>query len=113
MKVKSFIKQFVAKIQGDDAEVQAQKAFRSADAALTTHIAIAKADLLGYQEDVEKAVEALADARINNGETISDRDIYVENLCLAKNGVNEAKEALDAHEALISFLEEELANLNA
>jgi chromosome segregation ATPase len=113
MKVKSFIKQFVAKIQGDDAEVQAQKALRSAHAALTTHVAIAKADLLSREEAVENAQENLANARINNGETISDRDAYVEQLCEAKNNLNEAESDLEAHKALIQFLEEELTALGA
>jgi tetratricopeptide (TPR) repeat protein len=112
-KMNSFIKQFVALVQGDDATVQAEKAYRSASAALTAHIAVAKADLLGHQEEVEKAKETLTEARLNSGKVISNRDNYVDALVNAKNALLKAEDALEAHEEYIAFLEAELEVLNS
>jgi len=110
-KAESFIKQFVAFVKGDDAEVLAQKALRSADSALTSHIAIAKGDLVSKEDAVESAQEALASARVNGGAPIVDRDQYVRNLINAKNALIDAEEALEAHQEMIEFLEENLASL--
>jgi len=107
-KMKSFVKQFVAKIKGDDAEVLAQKALRQADSALKTQIATLNGDTITFEDALEGAKEAQANARINNGNPISDRDAYVENLLDAKNDVTDAEEALTCHKAKIAFLQGEL-----
>jgi hypothetical protein len=107
-KAESFVKQFIALIKGDDAEALAQKVFRQRSAALTAHIAVAKSETLVLEDKLEEAIEAQNSARLNHGNSISDRDNYVASLIIAENNVIEAKENLEAHLEKISFLEKEL-----
>lgn len=110
-KMKSFVKEFVAKIKGDDAEALAQKALRQADSALKTQIATLTGDTITFEDRVEAAKEGQANARINGGNPITDRELYVENLLEAKNEVTEAEEALALHKEKIAFLQGELDSL--
>lgn len=112
-KVNSFVKQFIAAVTGDDAEVKAQKAFRSADSALKVQIASLKGDVIKLEDDVENATETLAKAKINGGNTISNRDYYVEQLVEAKNSLTRTEKALKDHNTKLAFLEETLASLSA
>lgn len=112
-KLNSFVKQFIAAVQGDDAEVQAQKAFRSADSALKVQIASLNGDVIKLEDDVQSAKETLASARINGGKVISDRNYYVEQLVNAKNRLTQAEKALKDHVAKVDFLTEEHAALSA
>jgi len=112
-KLNSFVKQFVALVEGDDSGVKAQKAFRSADSALKVQIASQKGDVIKLEDDVENAIEVLNKAKVNNGRTISDRDQYVSQLVNAKNTVTLAEKALKDHNSKLTFLEEILAGLSA
>jgi len=112
-KAKSFIKGFVAAIKGDDAEAQAAKVWRQAESGLTVQIANLKGDLIRKEDAVTDAQEALDNARINNGKSISDRDGYVANLIAAKERLVSVEKQLEAHQKTIAFLEEEYANLKA
>jgi hypothetical protein len=107
----SFVAQFVAFVKGDEAEVQAIKAQRSAESGLKTHIAIMEGDLQKKEDAVADAREVLAEARINSGRVINDRDDYVRGLITAKNNLVDAEEALEAHTATLNFLRSELASL--
>jgi hypothetical protein len=111
-KIKSFVKQFVAVVKGDDAEATAQKALRQADSALKTQIAILNGNTVGYEDAVTVAKEAQALARVNGGKSITDRDYYVESLLESKNAVTEAEEDLKLHQEKIAFLEAELEALD-
>lgn len=111
--VKSWVKQFIAVVKGDDAEVTAQKVFRQADSALKTQINSLEGDSIVFEDAVTEAKEKLALARLNNGKTIADRNQYVQNLLNAKNAVTEAEEALENHKVKIEFLKEEQKNLSA
>ena len=111
--VKSFVRQFVAAVQGDDSTAKAEKAFRQADSALKTQIAALKGDVISKEDAVTDALEAQSLARINNGQPITNRDIYVQNLLSAKNIVTKAEEDLAKHIAKIEFLESELTALTA
>lgn len=113
LKMKSFVKQFVSLVQGDTAEASAQKALRSADAGLSTHIAVLKGDLIAKEDAVATATEKLSGAKVNFGKEITDRDSYVRNLLSAKNSLTEAEESLEAHKAKLLFLEETKASLEA
>ncbi len=112
-KMKTFVKQFVAIVKGDDAEAQAQKALRQADSALKTQVSSLKGDTIDLEEKVNDAKEAQANALVNNGEVISDRNGYVRKLLAAKNNVTEAEETLKTHKLKIAFLEEQLLALDA
>lgn len=113
MKVKSFIKQFAAILKGDTAEVVAQKTYRQASSGLKTQIAKLQGDTLTYEDRLEAAKEAAANALLNNGKEITDREEYVKNLITTDNNLNDAEEALADHLRLIQFLEGKLAELDA
>lgn len=109
--VKSFVKQFLAIIQGDDAKAKAEKVFRQAQSALNTYISSSTGDTIELEDKVEEAANKLAIARVNGGENITDRAAYVRNLLSAKNALTEAQENLEKHKVKLAFFKEELANL--
>lgn len=111
MKIKSFVKSFIAFVQGDDATVKAEKVFRQAHSALGSQILSLEGDTINKEDAVTEAKERLQSARINNGDVISDRNGYVQNLLDAKNRLTSAEEALENHKTKIQFLKEELENL--
>src|SRR6185369_5250531 len=96
-KVKSFVKQFVATVKGDDAEAKAQKTLRQADSALQSQIASLTGDTITLEDAVTAAKERQDLARVNNGTAISSRESYVRGLLNAKNDVTSAEEALKTH----------------
>jgi len=108
----SFVKQFVAAVKGDDVEVQAQKAWRSAESALKVQIAAREGDTIAIEDSVSQAKEDLANCRINNGKPIQDREYYIDMLIEAKNNLTYAEETLDAHLEELNFLRNEYKALN-
>jgi hypothetical protein len=94
-KTKSFVKEVVAILTGDNAEATAQKILRQADSAFKTQIASLTGDTIVFEDKLEDAKEALRLARLNYGKTISDRNNYIYNLIDAKNRVVDAEEDLD------------------
>jgi len=111
--VKSFVKSFVAAVSGDDVSSKAEKAFRQAQSALKSQISSLEGDTINLEEKVHDAKEAQEGARINHGNLISDRNLYVDNLIMAKNRVVEAEKALKQHNEKISFLKSELSDLES
>lgn len=111
-KMKSFVKEVVAVLQGGNAEATGQKILRQADSALKAAIAVAKGDTLSFEDKVESAKEKLALARINRGNLITDRNTYVMALLEAKNALINAEDNLEAHLHQVAFLEEQLATLD-
>lgn len=111
-KMKSFVKEVVAILKGDDAEATGQKILRQADSGLKTQIATLKGDLITLEDAVETAKENLKHARVNHGRLIANRNDYVRELFNAKNAVTDAQEALELHQAKINFLQEELSLLD-
>lgn len=107
----SFVKQFIAKVKGDDVEVQAEKVWRQANSALKSMISSMEGDLIEKEDKLNDAQEVLNNARINRGTEIKDRNAYVSNLIYAKEGIKTAQKNLDAHIATINFLKEEWENL--
>lgn len=113
VKMKSFVKEFIAVVVGDDATAKGEKVFRQASSALNTQIASLKGDLISKEDALEEAKDAQKLARVNKGNFITDRNDYVAQLLSAKNTVTQAEEALELHKKKIAFLESELASLNA
>ena len=113
--VKSFVKQFAALLQGDTAEVTAQKVFRQVQSSLNTQIAVMNGDLVAKEDAVTDAKEELDRARLNYGKELasSDRTAYVRNLINKKNAVESAQEALDTHLETLDFLKGELVRLES
>lgn len=112
-KMKSFVKEVVAIISGDNAEATGQKILRQADSALKTQIASLNGDTISLEDKVEDAKEALRLAKVNNGKLITDRNEYVRNLLNTKNTLTDAEEALEIHLEKIAFLQEQYNSLDA
>ena len=108
-KMKSFVKEVVAIISGDNAEATGQKILRQADSALKTQIASLSGRTISLEDNVEDAKESLRLAKLNNGKVMPtelDRNCFVEELLNAKNKVTDCEEALEVHLAKIAFLQE-------
>ena len=105
-KMNSFVKQFVAAVKGDDVEVMAQKAWRSAESALKTQIAAREGDTITFEDEVEQATEKVNVAIINNGKPISNREDYIDSLIDAQNALAEAQDELDTHLTELNFLKD-------
>ena len=109
--VKSFVKGFIALVKGDDVTAAAEKAFRQASSGLKSQINSLEGDTVTFEDTVTDAKEAQANARINNGLAITDRDTYVSGLLNAKNRVTASETKLETHLAKIEFLKGELIAL--
>lgn len=110
-KTKSFVKEIVALLKGDDAEATGQKVLRQADSAFKTQIASLTGDTIALEDRLEDAKEALRLARLNNGQLIGDRNSYIKSLLQAQNVIVDAEEALEAHNNKLAFLREQAALL--
>ena len=85
--LKNFVQAVEAKLKGEDASTVAKKIQKQADSAFKAHIASLTGDTIALEDAVESAQEALDNARINNAQTISNRNQYVQNLVAAKNNL--------------------------
>ncbi len=108
---KSFIAQFKALIQGDDVEVQAQKAWRQAESAFKTQISALEGRTLDFEDKIVEAREAEQLTVLNQGKKITDRDAYIRGVLEAGNRVLEAEEAMVEHKRKIDFLQKKLNQL--
>lgn len=111
-KTKSFVKEIVALLKGDDNEATAQKILRQADSAFKTQIASLTGDTISLEDAVENAEEELRLARLNHGQLIGNRNAYISNLLSAQNRLVDAEEALEAHVAKLAFLHAQAALLD-
>ena len=109
----SFVKQFIAAAKGDDVEVLAQKAWRSAESALKVNIASREGDTISLEDEVSRKKDTLVAARINNGKKVACREEYISELIDAKNELTDAEEELNNHLSELNFLKDEYAKLNA
>ena len=109
----SFVKQFIALVKGDEAEVKALKIWRQAESAFKVQIAALGGDLIRKEDAVSQAEEQLGKVLVNNGSEITDRDRYIANLISAKETLKSAEKQLAAHKETIAFLEEQYALLKA
>ena len=106
-KAENFIKEVVAIIKGDDAEAKGLKILRQADSAFKTQISSLTGDTVTLEDALDEAKEALRLARLNNGNLITDRNVYIKNILEKQNAIIEAQEALDEHVAKIEFLKQQ------
>lgn len=110
-KVASYVKEFMAIMQGDNAQVTAEKNFRTSVSALKTHVHIMDGKTVEKEDAVSEAKDALKMARYNSGNLLKsdDRDQYVRTLISAKNALVQAEESLEEHLSTLEFLKEQLA----
>jgi hypothetical protein len=107
----SFLNQFVALVQGDDVEAQAEKTWRQAKTSVETQLAALKGETFDREQQVEEAEEKLRLATLNNGKSIegkSGRTDYINQMIDAQNKLTSAKEALEEHNKTVSFLKTRL-----
>ena len=107
MKTKSFKETVQEKLKGENVETISAKIQKQADSAFKTHIASLTGDTIALEDKVADAEEALELARINNANTISDRNAYIQNLIIKQNNLTVAKQNLESHKETIAFLEEQ------
>lgn len=103
-----FIQSVIAFIKGDDDQQVALKIQNHGSKGLAAQIAAQQAVTCDFEEEVENAKLALVKARANNGEVITNRDTYVQNLINAQSKIEQAQENLDSHIETIKFLQEQL-----
>lgn len=106
--IKSFEDQFVAFVTGDDARVKAEKAKRQAITAIEGAINALNGKILDKAQSVEDAQEALTAARVNKGEVIKNREVYITELRNAKQALLDAEKALKTEETTREFFQQEL-----
>jgi len=111
-KMKSFIKECVALIKGDDAAAVGEKIHRKAYAGLKSQISNMDGELVDLEENVKTAKDNLKLAKFNHGQLITDRTEYVKSLIVAKNELITAESDLASHKELMVFLTDTLASLD-
>lgn len=110
-KLMSFKNQLLAHLTGDDNTVIAEKRWRQANSAFTSHIAQMEGKTIDLEDAVETAEENYNNAVINNGHSIDDKAQYVRNVIAARNNVTKAEEALADHVEQLEMLKQILTDL--
>ncbi len=111
-KIKSFIRQFVAMVNGDDAAVVGEKVLRQSISAINTEISALNYKTITLEDAIEEAEETLRCARLNNGRAITSRENYIAELLLSQNLLTKAEEALETHKKTIAFYQKEVKEIN-
>lgn len=109
---KSFVKEVITLLQGDTAEVTAQRILRQVDSAFKTYIPSLEGDIMSLEDSVDAAKENLRLTKLNHGQEITDKKSYISALIIAKNRLTEAEEELQSHLDKLNFLREEYKTLN-
>lgn len=93
-KVKSFVNEVLARINGDTDKAIAQKNYRKADAAVKGQISSLESRKVDAEVALETAEEELADAKYP-ATLIGDNSDYIRGIVRRQEKVDEAKEELD------------------
>lgn len=110
-KMKSFVKEVVARIAGDKDAVIAEKNYRKASSGVKQQIAALEAKLVGDEDKVAAAQEDL-NATMYPTTLIGDPEQYVKNIVSVKSRVDSAKEQLEATQASIDFFKKLLGSFD-
>ena len=102
---------FRSHLTGDDNTVVAEKRWRQANAAFTSHLAQMNGKTVDFEDNVESAKENYKLACINNGNPIDDKAAYVRNVINAHNNVTKAEDALHDHLVELNALEGVISEL--
>lgn len=109
--IMSFKNQLLAHLTGDDNTVIAEKRWRQANSAFTSHIAQMEGKTIDFEDAVESAEESYKLACINNGYSIDDKAAYVRRVIEAKNRVTTAVQNLADHTEELEMLKQVLTEL--
>lgn len=110
--MKSYVKETLARLTGDNNEVVAQKNYRKASSILNGQIAALKAKQVDSEGVLEEAQENLKAAKFPS-ELITRGESYIEQLNYAKERVKDAQQDLDDVKASITEAETTLAEFEA
>lgn len=102
MEVKSFVKEVVARLQGDDNEVIAQRNYRKANAAVKGQISSLESKKVDAEVSLEEAKEKLADAKYPTS-PIKDNSDYIRTIVRRQEKVTEAEEALEEVNSSLAY----------
>lgn len=111
-KINSFVKQFVAMIQGNDAAVVAEKIKRRAESALSSQIHALEGVTINYEDDLADADDALKNAVLNSGSEVLEASAYLKNLLQKRQERKDVEENFKDHKSKIQFLKDTLASIN-
>lgn len=103
-KGKLFIREVIARLKGDDAEVLASKIARKALVALESQIAALRSKEVDLESAVEDKQEALANAKFPT-EQITNSQVYVQGISNAQNRLDSAKQDLEDVKESIKYFE--------
>lgn len=110
--VKWFLKEFAARITGDDTTAKGVKILRGADSALRVKISSLEGDLISAEDALERAKEKELDALFNYDEPVTDRNQYLERLVHAQNNLTIKEDELAALKEQITFFKGKLDKIN-
>jgi hypothetical protein len=100
--MKSYVKEFLARVAGDQDAVLAEKNYRQAASALKLQLSKLEAKRIDDEDAVETAFEKLNEAKYQT-KLISDRTGYITGLKTAKDNLTKAQAELDATKEAIYF----------
>lgn len=109
MKIKSYLKETLARITGDKDEVIAQRNYRKASASIKGQLAALESKLVNDEEAVQEANEALNKAMYPT-ELITDQQEYASNLAYHNESVQDAQDQLETTKASIEFYKKVLVD---
>ena len=110
--MKSYVKETLARLSGDNNEVVAQKNYRKATSILNGQIAALKAKQVDAESVVEDADENLKNVKFPSS-LITNSSSYITNLNAAKERFADAKQALEDVKTSIKEAETTLAEFEA
>lgn len=108
-KMKSFIKEVVARVAGDQAEVVAQKNYRKATSAVKSQIAALQAKEVDDEASVDTANENLEIAKFPTL-AITDNKSYISNIKYYQDAIDKANDTLASTRESIAYFEALLAS---
>lgn len=101
--VKSYVKQVLAKLTGDQNQVVAEKNYRKAVAAVKGQIAALEAKIVEDEGNLEDAKEALANAKYPTEEIKGGSSSFISNIVRHQENVNSAQYMLDQTQKSLDF----------
>jgi len=112
MEVKSFVKEVIARLEGDDTKVVAEKNYRLANAAVKGQLSTLEGDKVKAEIKVENAEDELKRCKYPT-EIIQEGSNYIRRIAANFETLESRKEDLEQIEDSIKFYTELLKEINA